>query len=467
LSEDRISRRDADNESSVAAGSTAPAGGSNEPDQRRRERGGDNPLSRRDRNTPARARLDRRIEQRLTVVPGRAPSTEVRPDVDRGPRLALPGPAPRRARPYGTLISFVVMVVVPLIVASLYYGFIASNQYVAEFRFAVKDTTPTSSASVGTSLMTLLGGGSGSAPLENYIVADYLTSRQAAEELQRRIHVESLYSKPSIDWWARFDSSEPMEKFVTYWQKMVTSNYDIVTGIATAQIRAFSPQDTYLIANTLVKMSEELVNTVANRSNLDSVHFAENEVEKAQDRLKKARAQMTAYRNKVGVIDPTTSVVAPNSTVQTTLQANLATLETQLTSLLNRHLSLASPAVQSLQNQIKAVKEQLTTVEASVAAGKDRAGGASLSSVIAEYEQLELERQFSQALVTSAMQALEQARALASAQHLYITPYVRPSLPQSSIYPNRLMSILTVALIAFAIWLVGLLTLRSILERFG
>jgi capsular polysaccharide transport system permease protein len=123
--------------------------------------------------------------------------------------------------------------------------------------------------------------------------------------------------------------------------------------------------------------------------------------------------------------------------------------------------------VQSLQNQIKAVKEQLTTVEASVAAGKDRAGGASLSSVIAEYEQLELERQFSQALVTSAMQALEQARALASAQHLYITPYVRPSLPQSSIYPNRLMSILTVALIAFAIWLVGLLTLRSILERFG
>ena len=39
-----------------------------------------------------------------------------------------------------------------------------------------------------------------------------------------------------------------------------------------------------------------------------------------------------------------------------------------------------------------------------------------------------------------------QARANAASQHLYITPYVRPHLPQSSTYPNRPLAILIVGM---------------------
>jgi capsular polysaccharide transport system permease protein len=373
----------------------------------------------------------------------------------------------RKSRSYAVHISFLVMVVLPILIAAIYYSMIASNQYVAEFRFAVKDTSVMGGGAVGTSLMTLLGAGSGTSPLENYIVADYLTSRQAVEELQKRIDVRSLYARPEADWWARFDLSQPAEKFVAYWQKMVTSHYDVVTGIATAEIRAFTAKDALLIADTLVKLSEELVNGIANRANVDAVRFAEVEVERAQDRLKRVRGNMTDYRNKVGVIDPATGVVAPNSTVQQTLQTNLAALETQRTSLLNRHLLSTSPAIKTLDNQIKATKEQLSSIEATVAGGKDRVGGAALSSVVAEYEQLDLERQFAQALVTSAMQALEQARAMATSQHIYITPYVRPSLPESPTYPHRIKSIVVIAFLAFGLWVIGLLTFRAILERFS
>jgi capsular polysaccharide transport system permease protein len=414
---------------------------------------------------PAR-RADRRVEQRLTVLPAQQPAKDRRSVAERVEPLALPPPVVVRRRPWGQYISFAVVVGIPLIVASVYYGFIASNQYVAEFRFSVSNTTP-SVSSVSTSVMAALSGGSSTAPLENYIVADYLTSRQVVDELQHRIKIRDIYAKPTVDWWARFDASQPMEKFVDYWQEMVTSSYDLVTGIATARIRAFTPEDAFLVANTMVKLSEELVNKIANRSNIDNVKFAEKEVERAQQRVKDTAARMTEYRNKVGVIDPKTSVVAGNSTIQTTLQANLATLETQLTSLLGRHLLSTSPAVRTLQNQIKATKEQLAAIERTVEAGKDRAGGAALSAVVAEYEQLDLERQFSQTMLTSAMEALEQARATAALQHLYITPYVRPSLPQSSTYPRRLFSIMMTGLIAFAAWVVGLLIVRSIRERFG
>lgn len=430
------------------------------------ERGGSRQVSRSERANVSRNVLERRIEQRLTVLPTRQRPSD-RGQIEVGERV-IPLPGRRQSRSYGTYISFMLAVVLPIIAAAVYYVGIASNQYVAEFRFAVSNTSPAATSAVGSSLAAMLGGGAGSAAiLENYIVADYLTSRQAAEELEQRIKVKSLYASPEADWWSRFDPSQPMEKFLAYWQKMVTAHYDMVTGIATAQVRAFSPEDAYRIASSMVELSEALVNRIAQRANVDAVRFAETEVTRAQERLKAIRANLTAYRNKVGVIDPATSVVASNSTVQQTLQGNLAALETQLTSLLGRNLAATSPAVQTLQNQIRATKEQIAAVGSTVAAGKDRADGASLSSVVAEYEQLELERQFAQALVTTAMQALEQARANAAAQHLYITPYVRPSLPESSIYPRRFFSVIVVGLIAFGIWLVGLLTVRSIRERFG
>jgi capsular polysaccharide transport system permease protein len=106
----------------------------------------------------------------------------------------------------------------------------------------------------------------------------------------------------------------------------------------------------------------------------------------------------------------------------------------------------------------------LQKVEASVAQDKD---GKSLSTVVAEYEQLDLERQFAQNMVTSTMQALDQARANAAAQHLYITPYVQPHLPQSATQPRRFLATLSVAALSFLLWFIALLVLRSVRERFS
>jgi capsular polysaccharide transport system permease protein len=403
-----------------------------------------------------------RIEQRLTVIPLRqVPRPE---DAVEGQVLWSRGWMKAKAkRNYGEQIWFALSVVFPILVAAIYYGFFAANQYVAEFRFAVKDASMQTAGTTSINLMAMMGG-SGSAAFDNYLVTDYLTSRQAAEELQNRINVTQLYSRTNADWWARFDPSQPMEKFVTYYHSMVTAHYDQVTGIAIAKVRAFTPEDALLIANSLVTLSEELVNRIANRAQNDAVRFAQTEVQQAEERLKAIRAKLTEYRNRVGVIDPATSVVASNSALVQGLRANLAQLETHLQTLRLQNLQPNAPAIITLQNQINSTKEQLAIVEASV--GRNKTGEA-LSSVIAEYERLDLERQFAQNMVTSTMAALDGARARAAAQHLYITPYVRPSLPESSSYPRRALEIATVAAFALIFWLIGLLVGRSIFERLG
>jgi capsular polysaccharide transport system permease protein len=402
----------------------------------------------------------RRIEQHLTVIPQQR---AVPAERFTGP-LDLPQPArPGAKRSYGSLIGFAVCVLLPTILAGVYFGFFASNQYVTEFRFSVQDTS-SGATDATNNLLALAGASSGANSNDNYLVTDFLSSREAVDELQKRIHVESMYTKPGIDWWSRFNKSAPIESFVSYWQKMISTNYDQVTGIATASVRAFSPKDSLLIANTLVALSEQLINGIANRSQRDAVRFAKDEVEHAQDRLRGTRAQLTAYRDKYGVIDPTTSVAASNSTLIQTQRANLAQLETQLATFQSQKLAPNAPAIVNLKNQINSTKEQLAKTEADVGQG---ANGTALSNVVGQYEKLNLDLQFAQSMVTSTMQALAQARANAAAQHLYITPFVRPSLPQSSTYPRRLQSVILVGAMAFAFWLIGLLVLRSIRERFA
>jgi capsular polysaccharide transport system permease protein len=305
---------------------------------------------------------------------------------------------------------------------------------------------------------------SSSNPQESFIVADFLKSRQAVEDLEAAINIRQLYSRPEVDWWARFNGSLPLEAFSKYWRRMIDASYDPVTGIATAEVRAFTAKDAYLIASTLVRLSEELINTISNRPQRDAVRFAEGDVKRAEERLQSIRAELTRYRNSEQLIDPQSNVVTSNVVLAQSLRAMLSQLQTEQTALeKEKGLSRNAPALVSIGKRIAATKEQLAAIEGQISNLRD--GANPLSKVVAEYERLDLERQFAQNMVLSTMQKLEEARASLIAQHVYVTPYVQPALPQSSTYPKRFLSIAVVGLLCFIFWVVGLLVVRSVREH--
>jgi capsular polysaccharide transport system permease protein len=246
---------------------------------------------------------------------------------------------------------------------------------------------------------------------------------------------------------------------------MMSASYDQITGLGTVEVRAFTPEDAYLIANTLARMSEELINDIAMRPQQDAVAFAESELKKAETRLQNARNQITQFRNDEMLIDPQSSVVTSNVLTAQTLRANLTQLQTEFGSLRSQQLSANSSIAASLQARIKATKEQLAKVEAEVASARGLGANNPLSKVVAKYDQLEFERQFAQNLTLSAMQSLVQAKANAIQQHVYVTPFVKPAMPQSSTYPSRFLSIGVAAFGFFLVWLVGLLLIRSLREH--
>ncbi|MPZ57856.1 MAG: hypothetical protein GEU91_15425 [Rhizobiales bacterium] len=462
---------------SAAGGGAERQPGEQQPENRQSGGGQDQLLrshrDRSERNQRRAAALARRAEaaaKQEPVAPRRldevARVTPI-PQVFDGNKVEDLPPLPQRGgkRSVVTFLSFLLCVILPTMVASVYYIFVASNQYVSEFRFAVRELSQTSASSSSLSgLASLLGATSATSnSADNFMVTEYLTSRQVADELQANIKVRDLYSRPNVDWWARFDRLQPMEKFVSYWQNMVTANYDQITGVAVAQVRAFTPDDAYLIATTMVSLAEKLVNEISTRPRMDAVKFAEREVKRAEDRLRQIRTQIGDYRDKESLIEPNSSVVTSNNTLAQSLRATLVQYQTELAALTNQKLRPDAPYIVNLRSRIAAAREQLAAVEAQIANSKE--GNRSLSSVVGQYEQLDLDRQFAQTILTSAVQTLEQARASAISQHLYVTPFVRPARPESSTYPNRIVSILTIGLGCFFIWTIGLLVVRSIREH--
>ena len=377
--------------------------------------------------------------------------------------------------PVALWLSFLICVVLPTLLAAIYFFFIASKQYQTEFRFEVTQGTPAvpgnsptsssgSSSSSSSNMLAALTGGQGSslASAQNYVVVNYLQSPQAVADLQKRLNVRAIYSRPGIDFLSRFDPSKPNEYLAKYWAKMVTADYDPMTGIATARVKAFTPQDAKLIADTLTAQSQNLVNNIINKPNMDAVASAEQQVAQSRQRVKDVRGRLAAYRSSAGVIDPTQSVVPTNTSLVGSLRPNVIQMQSQLSAMKAQGMG-NSPAAGVIAARLAATRQQLAGVESEVA--RAPGGKEPLTTVVGRYEKVNFDVQFEQNLLDSALQTLAQTRAYALQQKMFIVPFVEPRLPTASLYPERLQSTLLLALAFFGAWLIGALVFKAVQQH--
>jgi capsular polysaccharide transport system permease protein len=78
---------------------------------------------------------------------------------------------------------------------------------------------------------------------------------------------------------------------------------------------------------------------------------------------------------------------------------------------------------------------------------------------------LTLRQEFASKELTSALGALESARAEARRQQIYIEPVVSANLPDKALYPKRLTSILIIFVSCFLIYSIALLLLAGVNEH--
>jgi capsular polysaccharide transport system permease protein len=357
------------------------------------------------------------------------------------------------------LLTFLLVVAAPTVVAGLYYFLIAADQYVAEFRFGLRSSEP-----IRADTGALLPGSA--APLQTVIdsfaVAQYIGSRAAVDDLDKTLDLRRIFSTPAADWPARLHLPVTIEELVVYWQRQVDAFFDPTNGTIVVRARAFTPANALSLAQGILLSSERLVNDLSARARRDALRNSQGDVRQAERRLAAALARLRAYRDKQGLIDPHKAADA-NAALAGRLRDELVRAGTDL-STMKEYMQDDAPALKLLEARIETLKAQRSVIEGEAtdtAKTRDRA----LSRVMGSYEELESERRFAETAYQHALEALDRARMNADRQHVYVADFVPPSLPEEALYPHRLRSVGIVFLAAFVIWAIGSLTVRSVRDH--
>lgn len=332
-----------------------------------------------------------------------------------------------RAFRAGLVASFVVCVVIPVLAASIYWGLIASKQYVTEAKFALKSADSSSLTALGA------GGGHGDQQMQDaQVVADYIRSRAMVEALDKKLDLRAMYSRPGVDYFSAFDPTDPMELLEKYWKKRVDASFDMLSGIISVHVRAFTPQDSLAITQNIVEFSEQLVNELSTRSRRDALAQARAELTRAEERLKSATATMRDARNAEGVLDAPTAADAINKII-TQLRFELSAAQESL-ALQASAAATDSPQVRLLQARVSSLKKQIADYSAQIASADNSGSLAGHAGVLSERQ---VDLAIAQQQYALASTAYENARVDLESRRAYLSPFLRPTLAEKSIYPRR------------------------------
>jgi capsular polysaccharide transport system permease protein len=384
-----------------------------------------------------------------------------RPATGIAPSPYHPGP-PRRPGFIRRHALFFFSVLLPTTLAALYFTQYATDIYVSESSYVVR--SPNQQPATGAGLGALLQGagfsGFSKAPDDVYAISEYIRSRDALNYLDERLDLHTAWKSPEIDLFHRFDPldrDDSREALYEYYLKRVKVGANPASAITTLNISGFTPEQVLEMNKLLLGKAEELVNILNERGRNDLIRFAEKEVQLAEDKAKAAAEALSDFRNTQAVVDPEKQTMLHFEQIAR-LQEELIRTRGQLTQL--KVFAPDSPHPPALELRAQTLEAEIASETEKITGGEK-----SLASKAADYQRLQLEREFADKQLAVAMSALEGARSEAQRQQLYLETIAKPSLPDDATYPKRLRGIATTFILGLVAWGILAMLLAGVREH--
>jgi capsular polysaccharide transport system permease protein len=357
-------------------------------------------------------------------------------------------------------ITFLLMVLFPVLAVGLYYGFWASDQFAVEVRFSVRQAQV---PIIGDDVLSILARGLAVSTVgrEPYMVANYVRSRNMVEELDQRGWLRSLYSRSGADFFARFDLDESGESLWKYWQKMTSASVDRISGLVTVRVVAFTPHDALMIVGAVQRGAERMINQSALRARTDELRLADEDLSRARRRYSDALVELHQVREDEQTVDPEKTISAKVATLISTVREKLALERERDVDL--KFLSPSAPQLQVLRQRVRALEDQVAALDRSLTSRNDEDRTAADS--ISRFQQRELEHQFSEKILELSQENYERARLEAARQHMYLTTFVEPVKPDKAEYPKRSRTVALVSIWCFTAWGITLLLVAAVKDH--
>ena len=341
---------------------------------------------------------------------------------------------------------FLATVVIPTLLATIYFGFLASDVYVSQSQFVVRSPDKPATSGLGVLLKSV---GFSNAGDEIFITQDYVKSRDALKTLNERGQVEKAFGSEFVSIFDRFNPmgwSSSFEDLYDYYGKKVAVEHNATSSITTLTVRAYQPRDAQRMNEQLLEQAEGLVNRLNTRGEVDLLGYAQREVREAEAAARSSSQALAAFRNSQGLVDPERQATVQLQLVSK-LQDEVIGARLQLQQL--QALAPENPQIPLLRTRIAGLSRQIDA-ELGRAAGGNR----SLSASAVRYQRLVLDREYADKRLTAAMASLQEARNESRRKQAYVERIVQPNLPDEALEPRRLRGILAtlvLGLIAFGI----------------
>ena len=357
------------------------------------------------------------------------------------------------------LKSLATVVGVPTLFAVIYFGFVASDLYVSEAKFAVRSAKSTAS-------VTGLGALLASSPLssgdqDSLVVMDYSTSRDLLDELREHVDFVGHYGARTVDFLSRLDEDATQAELLEYFKKRVHVEHDASSGVMTIKARAFTPEMAREIASLVIELNEDLVNTLSNRIEDDAVESARAEVERAVQRVRSTAQDINRFQAANDSVSPADESMALFGRISG-IEARLSETQAELAET-RAYMRDDSADVVVLKNRVNALERQLRLEKARVTDGAE----GSLGSLIEGFQPLVLEQEIAQQQYAASLASFESARIDAQRKKQYLVTFVAPSFPDAASEPQRLVKILTVMIFSFLAYLIGGLLWSALMDHVG
>lgn len=350
-------------------------------------------------------------------------------------------------------------ILLPVLVAIIYYGLIASDRYVTSASFVIRGTDAPRIDMV--SMMMGLGGGQSLE--DSYIFREYMQSQDIIENIKKEIPLTEIFRRDGVDFISRMETNPTQESLQNYWKNMVDIKIDKSTALVSVSVRAFTPEDSLAVMQALLKAGESRLNGISKRSRQDAMLIAQDELADSVVKLNEIRTNISSFRKKHKMLDPAQTVVAQQG-ISNKLEEELVSKIAERANL-KTYMQNSAPQVESLTKRIDSLRtiigqetnKNLDTLM-SEGKGEDQA-------IIDEYNQMLIDREVAEKTYLSATEFMTRARIDSLTQHKYISVFAEPLLPQEAVEPHRIKNIFIVFAFTLLFWGIGQLILATIKEH--
>lgn len=339
------------------------------------------------------------------------------------------------------LALFIVLFLLPALLASVYFGLIASDRYVSETRFVVRSASKSASEGAAAYLQDI---GIKSANDQAFAIQDYIRSRDAMKAIMSKLDLRKIWQNENADFisgYGPFFGQDNDEALYRHYLDQVRVEKNLETGITTVRVKAFRPDDAKALVALILQLSEAKVNEMNVRARQARLSTARHDAEDAARRLAETTVALSRYRDVSQVVDPAETAQA--TTIQETdLRAERGRIQSELSAMLSR--APQNPAMPAMRRHLGALDAEIAAQSAKLTGGRG-----SLSEKLKGYEQLFIEQELAANLYETAQKQLESAIEEASRKEIFIETVVAPNLPDIAQEPQRLRYTFTVVLLSF------------------